>query len=65
MKSIPQLLKENIRLQALIALAISVFSNPVNAQTPDRETKPRIVITADPELDDNNSMIRFYCTAAI
>jgi hypothetical protein len=59
MTSIPQLLKENIRLQTLIVLTISVFAKPVNAQTPDRETKPRIVITADPELDDNNSMIRF------
>ncbi len=23
------------------------------------DSKPRIIITADPELDDNNSMIRF------
>ncbi len=30
--------------------------NQANAQT---EAKPRIIITADPELDDNNSMIRF------
>jgi hypothetical protein len=25
--------------------------------------KPRVVITADPELDDNNSLIRYRCAA--
>src|SRR6201999_1528701 len=30
-----------------------------NAQLPDAPARPRIVITADPELDDNNSLIRF------
>ncbi|MBA4849319.1 DUF1593 domain-containing protein [Emticicia sp. BO119] len=33
--------------------------NQVNAQTLLKERKPRIIITADPELDDNNSLIRF------
>src|SRR5215475_5861263 len=31
----------------------------VNAQSPNKEVRPRIVITCDPELDDNNSLIRF------
>jgi hypothetical protein len=30
-----------------------------NAKLLENNTKPRIVITADPELDDNNSLIRF------
>lgn len=40
-------------------LAICLFANIVKAQSPRNETHPRIVITADPELDDNNSLIRF------
>jgi hypothetical protein len=49
-------------MQQLKLTAVSVFllasfvSQNVFAQA---ETKPRIVITADPELDDNNSLIRF------
>lgn len=31
----------------------------VKAQSPNKETKPRIIITCDPELDDNNSLVRF------
>lgn len=31
----------------------------VAAQTVNKETRPRIIVTADPELDDNNSLIRF------
>ncbi|RYU94241.1 DUF1593 domain-containing protein [Emticicia agri] len=30
-----------------------------HAQTLTKDRKPRIIITADPELDDNNSLIRF------
>lgn len=33
--------------------------NTVNGQVSVNKYKPRIVITADPELDDNNSLIRF------
>lgn len=42
-----------------IVLALICFASIVKAQSPGKETKPRIVITADPELDDNNSLIRF------
>jgi hypothetical protein len=34
-------------------------STIAKAQSSTNETAPRIVITADPELDDNNSLIRF------
>ncbi|MBS1610614.1 MAG: DUF1593 domain-containing protein, partial [Bacteroidetes bacterium] len=45
--------------QFIAALATLCFvANTVHAQ-PNKEIKPRIIITADPELDDNNSLIRF------
>ena len=40
-------------------LVICLWANAVKAQSPNKEIRPRIVITADPELDDNNSLIRF------
>ena len=40
------------------SISICVFCNPVIAQE-SINPRPRIVITADPELDDNNSLIRF------
>jgi hypothetical protein len=42
-----------------ILIVICFFTSVVNAQPPDKEIRPRIIITADPELDDNNSLIRF------
>ncbi len=41
----------------VLCLALLLGSYPKN--TFAQNTKPRIIITADPELDDNNSMIRF------
>ena len=41
----------------IILVLICFFTT--NAQHPNTPVKPRIVITADPELDDNNSLIRF------
>ncbi|PLK44257.1 hypothetical protein C0V77_10695 [Emticicia sp. TH156] len=38
---------------------LCLFNNLANAQSLTKERKPRIIITADPELDDNNSLIRF------
>jgi Protein of unknown function (DUF1593) len=46
----------NILLGLSFLVLLSININQANAQT---EAKPRIIITADPELDDNNSMIRF------
>jgi hypothetical protein len=40
----------------LALLAICGFANAAKAQ---QTARPRIIITADPELDDNNSLIRF------
>ncbi len=40
-------------------MVICFFASVVNAQPPNKEIRPRIIITADPELDDNNSLIRF------
>src|SRR5579862_5443067 len=42
-----------------ILIVICFFTGVVNAQSPNKEIRPRIIITADPELDDNNSLIRF------
>jgi Protein of unknown function (DUF1593) len=42
-----------------ILIVICFFTSVVNAQPPNGEIRPRIIITADPELDDNNSLIRF------
>jgi hypothetical protein len=36
-----------------------LLSIPGSAQQVEQKLKPRIVVTADPELDDNNSLIRF------
>ncbi|HEX8530098.1 MAG TPA: nucleoside hydrolase-like domain-containing protein [Cytophagales bacterium] len=37
----------------------SLLPGPATAQSSARQARPRIVVTADPELDDNNSLIRF------
>src|SRR6516164_8832718 len=38
---------------------LGLYPKNTNAQSPNKEIRPRIVITCDPELDDNNSLIRF------
>ena len=42
----------------ILSIVIFAFTDPAIAQD-SFDTRPRIVITADPELDDNNSLIRF------
>lgn len=52
-------MKKNI---LIIGLIIASIGNATFAQNVIRATnnhKPRVIITADPELDDNNSLIRF------
>jgi len=50
----------NTRNRGLITLAMVLFyCGESSSQALVSNAKPRIVITADPELDDNNSMIRF------
>ncbi|MEC8830864.1 MAG: nucleoside hydrolase-like domain-containing protein, partial [Bacteroidota bacterium] len=43
----------------LLTLLCILFSRNAIAQSPNEPVKPRIIVTADPELDDNNSLIRF------
>lgn len=44
----------------LVALAFwCAMAHPLQAQTAQELARPRIVVTADPELDDNNSLLRF------
>lgn len=43
----------------IILLTTVLLANGAYAQNPSSGSRPRIVITADPELDDNNSLIRF------
>jgi hypothetical protein len=59
MKSNTQGLQVSIGFYTLILVVICFLANAVKAQSPNKEIRPRIVITADPELDDNNSLIRF------
>src|SRR5687767_10062649 len=47
----------------LWALTVCVFTRQAMAQE-TKDTRPRIIITADPELDDNNSLIRFLLYAS-
>jgi len=47
-----------VRLYATALITLCVVLNS-HAQNADKPVRPRIVITADPELDDNNSLIRF------
>lgn len=46
------------RLCAFGILTLCLLANEAMGQSP-KPVRPRIVITADPELDDNNSLIRF------
>ncbi len=58
MQQIPLELKTQCLSSLLSALIIFQSSNTY-AQLAISPTRPRIVVTADPELDDNNSLIRF------
>jgi len=47
------------RRYAFMLIALFTTNGFAYAQNLPNETRPRIIITADPELDDNNSLIRF------
>jgi hypothetical protein len=51
--------RNNISLFVTWLMIFCFHSKTIQAQSSIKETRPRIVITADPELDDNNSLIRF------
>ena len=54
----PDMIK-HFRLHWTLLPLVFCCSNRTAAQISTEQNRPRIVITADPELDDNNSLIRF------
>jgi hypothetical protein len=50
--------KRLLALAGIYAFALLIIQKPVHAQS-SKPPRPRIVVTCDPELDDNNSLIRF------
>lgn len=52
-------LQNNIRFCTIAIIAIIFTANKASSQSSYAPQRPRIIITADPELDDNNSLIRF------
>ena len=44
---------------ALWVVCLVGYAQPTHTTHSYKKVKPRIIITADPELDDNNSLIRF------
>ncbi len=59
MRTIAIYLKKSTLYSLVVLMTVIVLHKEGFAQTLSKEKKPRIVITADPELDDNNSLIRF------
>lgn len=55
----PLSLRGRACLYAIASLITSLTANHAGAQASFKQGRPRIVVTADPELDDNNSLIRF------
>jgi len=54
-----QMLLNNISLIVVLIIMLCLYSKSTKAQSYGKEIRPRIVVTCDPELDDNNSLIRF------
>ncbi len=52
-------LLRNFRFYIIGLIIIFLFANRAGAQVSNEPVLPRIVVTTDPELDDNNSLIRF------
>lgn len=54
-----------MKISSLVLAAVAVISVSSCAKTDETATcvKPRTIVTCDPELDDNNSMIRFLLHA--
>ena len=50
-------IKQNISFYAFFVILL-LLPQVMTAQSADENPRPRIIITADPELDDNNSLIR-------
>ena len=56
-------LRKNFFLFSVSLILMSLAFSCSNQQSPQGSQKPRVVVTCDPELDDNNSMIRFILHA--
>src|SRR5262245_32304298 len=54
-----KILPNSIRLFVTGFTMLCLFTKSTKSQSSNTEPRPRIVITCDPELDDNNSLIRF------
>lgn len=54
-----QHLLRKVRLYAIALIVPCLCANSISAQSSYTQVRPRIIVTADPELDDNNSLIRF------
>jgi len=54
-----RVLRNRNRLCIIGLITFSLFANNIKAQSSNKIARPRIVVTCDPELDDNNSLIRF------
>src|SRR6476661_5299296 len=54
-----QMLLNNISLIVVLIIMLCLYSKSTKAQSYGKQVRPRIVVTTDPELDDNNSLIRF------
>jgi len=52
-------LPDKVYLLIIVLMICNLVPYHINAQFSEKKSRPRIVITADPELDDNNSLIRF------
>ncbi|GAB3492796.1 DUF1593 domain-containing protein [Spirosoma knui] len=48
-----------LKAVAIGFICSSLFATQTDAQPAAQPVRPRIIVTADPELDDNNSLIRF------
>ncbi len=59
MSSNPFSLQRDVCLYAIGLIVMCFFANSAGAQISYKQVRPRIVVTTDPELDDNNSLIRF------
>jgi hypothetical protein len=58
-KKLKALHAKALRICSIALLTMLTIDNIASAQNSDEQARPRIVVTCDPELDDNNSLIRF------
>lgn len=52
-------LRKNCLAFSIALATVILYPTSAKAQADTEQARPRIIVTADPELDDNNSLIRF------